>query len=198
MTTASRASNGRMSTSSMLASWVGLLLSLIGLSWGSPVASAEVRFPCEAMASTYEAAATSNGAHERPSSAHAPFGHTAPVRDDLGATSAAASVAIEVCAVAAKPAIGFAEGLGHTALTPGRLQHGTKNLTKAGVLPAWSGKSSPAIIERSFTPILEHPTATSNHTLGGTRVRGFLGDINGQQVAAFVYKEGPYQGQLAS
>ena len=100
--------------------------------------------------------------------------------------------------VAAKPAVGFAEGLGHTALTPGRLQHGTKNLTKAGVLPAWSGKTSPGIIERAFTPILEHPTATFNHTLGGTRVRGFLGDINGQQVAAFVYKEGPYQGQLAS
>ncbi len=100
--------------------------------------------------------------------------------------------------VAAKPAVGFAEGLGHTALTPGRLQHGTKNLTKAGVLPAWSGKTSPGIIERAFTPILEHPAATFDHTLGGTRVRGFLGDINGKQVAAFVYKEGPYQGQLAS
>lgn len=99
---------------------------------------------------------------------------------------------------AAKPAVGFAEGLGHTALTPGRLQHGTKNLTKAGVLPAWSGKTSPGTIERAFTPILEHPTATFDHALGGTRVRGFLGDINGQQVAAFVYKEGPYQGQLAS
>lgn len=100
--------------------------------------------------------------------------------------------------VAANTAIGFAEGLGKTALTPGRLQHGTKNLTKAGVLPAWSGKSSPGIIERSFVPILERPTATFDHALGGTRVRGFLGDIDGNQVALFVYKEGPYQGQLAS
>ncbi len=121
-----------------------------------------------------------------------------------GTTNRSASVrnrdlsAFERLQVAAKPAVGFAEGLGHTALTPGRLQHGTKNLTKAGVLPAWSGKTSPGIIERAFTPILEHPTATFDHTLGGTRVRGFLGDINGRQVAAFVYKEGPYQGQLAS
>lgn len=99
---------------------------------------------------------------------------------------------------AAKTPIGFAEGLGKTALTPGRLQHGTKNLTKAGVLPAWSGKNSPGIIERAFVPILERPTATFDHTLGGTRVRGFLGDIDGNQVAVFVYKEGPYQGQLAS
>ena len=96
------------------------------------------------------------------------------------------------------PAIGYAEGLGRTALTPNRLQHGTANLTKAGVLPAWSGKTSPGIIERAFTPILESPAATFGHMLGETRVQGFLGEINGQQVAAFVYREGPYQGQLAS
>ncbi len=98
----------------------------------------------------------------------------------------------------ASSAIGFAEGLGKTALTPGRLQHGTKNLTKAEVLPAWSGKESPGIIERAFVPILERPTATFNHELGGTRVRGFLGNIKDRHVAVFVYKEGPYQGQLAS
>ena len=101
-------------------------------------------------------------------------------------------------ASAAKPAVGFAKGLGETALTSGRLQHGTKNLVDAGVLPAWSGKNSPGIIRRALTPVLEHPSATFDHTLGGTSVRGFLGDIDGQQIAAFVYKEGPYQGQLAS
>ncbi len=115
------------------------------------------------------------------------LGEAAPQADFVVATG-----------VAANPAIGFAGGLGKTALTPGRLQHGTKNLTKAGVLPAWSGKNSPGIIERAFVPILERPTATFDHTLGGTRVRGFLGDIDGNQVALFVYKEGPYQGQLAS
>lgn len=33
-------------------------------------------------------------------------------------------------AVAAKPAVGFAEGLGKSALTPNRLQHGTKDLQR--------------------------------------------------------------------
>lgn len=39
----------------------------------------------------------------------------------------------------ASSAIGFREGLGKTALVPGRLQHGTKNLTKAEGPRAWSG-----------------------------------------------------------
>lgn len=96
------------------------------------------------------------------------------------------------------PAIGFAEGLGKSALTPGRLQHGTRHLTEKGILPAWSGTKSPAIIERALTPILEHPAATFDHVLGDKPVRGFLGEIDGQQVVIFVYKAGPYQGQLAS
>jgi hypothetical protein len=31
-----------------------------------------------------------------------------------------------------------------------------------------------------------------------TRVKGFLGDLDGTEVAVFVYKEGSYAGQLAS
>lgn len=99
---------------------------------------------------------------------------------------------------AADSAVGFAEGLGKSALTPNRLQHGTRHLTEEGLLPAWSGKNSPALIERALTPILEHPTATFDHTLGGQAVRGFAGEIDGTRVAVFVYKEGKYQGQLAT
>lgn len=69
---------------------------------------------------------------------------------------------------------------------------------KAGLLPTWSGKTSPEAIKRAFVPILEHPTATVDHQLGNHQVKGFLGDINGQRVAIFVYKDGPYAGQLAS
>jgi hypothetical protein len=98
----------------------------------------------------------------------------------------------------AKPAIGYAEGFGESALTPQRLQHGTKHLTKAGLLPSWSGKNSPDIIKRELVPILERPTATFDHTLGDYRVRGFLGEIDGKEVAVFVFKEGPYAGELAS
>ena len=109
-----------------------------------------------------------------------------------------AAKAAEAAQKAARAPIGFAEGLGQTALTGNRLQHGTRHLTESGVLPAWSGKNSPDIIKRALVPILEHPTATFEHTVGGTATRGFLGEIDGQQVAVFVYSEGQYQGQLAT
>jgi len=98
----------------------------------------------------------------------------------------------------ARPAIGFAPGEGASALTPGRLQHGTAHLTEKGVLPAWSGKNSPQLIRDTLSPILENPTATFNSTLGGTQVKGFIGTVNGQTVAVKVYAEGPSVGQLAT
>jgi hypothetical protein len=97
-----------------------------------------------------------------------------------------------------KPTIGYVEGAGESALTPNRLQHGSRHLTEAGLLPNWSGKNSPEIIKREFVPILEHPTATVDHMLGKNRVKGFIGEIDGERVAIFVFKDGPYQGQLAS
>jgi len=54
------------------------------------------------------------------------------------------------------------------------------------------------LIRDALSPILEHPTATFNDTLGGTAVKGFLGNIGDQQVAVSIFKEGPYQGQLAT
>jgi hypothetical protein len=98
----------------------------------------------------------------------------------------------------ARPAIGFAPGEGASALTPGRLQHGTAHLTEKGVLPAWSGKNSPQLIRDTLSPILENPTATFNSTLGGRQVKGFIGTVNGQTVAVQVYAEGPSVGQLAT
>ncbi|MFG1912403.1 DUF6531 domain-containing protein [Kribbella sp. NPDC048928] len=98
----------------------------------------------------------------------------------------------------AVPALGYAEGTGISALTPNRLQHGTKHLVTAGLLPQWSGKKSPEIIRRELVPILEHPDATVNHQLGDYQVKGFLGVIDSKLVAVFVYKDGPYAGQLAS
>jgi hypothetical protein len=94
--------------------------------------------------------------------------------------------------------IGFAPGEGVSALTPGRLQHGTRHLTDAGVLPAWSGTNSPQLIRNTLSPILENPTATFNNALGGTQVKGFIGTVNGQTVAVQVYAEGPLAGQLAT
>lgn len=106
---------------------------------------------------------------------------------------------VERVRVAAKTPIGFAPGEGVSALTANRLQHGTRHLTEAGALPAWRGKSSPDLIRRTLSTILERPTGTFDHTLrGGAPVKGFLGEIDGQQVALMVYKQGPYQGQLAT
>lgn len=95
-------------------------------------------------------------------------------------------------------AIGFVPGEGVSALTASRLQHGTMHLERAGLLPRWSATRSPGIIHRSLSPILEHPAATVDHLLGGVPVKGFIGDLGGQQVAVFVFKQGPFQGQLAS
>jgi RHS repeat-associated protein len=101
-------------------------------------------------------------------------------------------------AIAGPQAIGFAPGEGASALTASRLQHGTRHLTDAGLLPTWRGTTSPGIIRGSLGPVLERPMATFDHSLGGTAVRGFLGELNGQRIAVFVFKEGPLQGQLAT
>jgi hypothetical protein len=58
------------------------------------------------------------------------------------------------------------------------------------------GYESPDVIKRAFGPILEHPSATVDHKLAEDQVEGFLGEIDGQQVAVFVYKEGPLVGRL--
>ncbi len=98
----------------------------------------------------------------------------------------------------ARPVVGFAPGEGVSALTAGRLQHGTAYLTEKGILPAWSGRNSPQLIRDTLRPILENPTATFNNTLGGTQVKGFIGTVNGRAVAVQVYAEGPFAGQLAT
>ena len=49
-----------------------------------------------------------------------------------------------------------------------------------------------------MTPLLEKPLRTFDHRLGDTDVKGFLGAIDGQEVAVFVCREGEYAGQSAS
>ncbi|MGU3292538.1 putative T7SS-secreted protein [Williamsia sp. M5A3_1d] len=102
------------------------------------------------------------------------------------------------CGDAEKPRVGFAEGTADSVLSSDRLQHGTRHLTEAGLLPSWSGRTSPGLIRDLLTPILEHPSATFEHTLGGTRVRGFVGQLDDRAVALFVYEEGAMQGKLAT
>lgn len=67
------------------------------------------------------------------------------------------------------------------------------------MLQPWRGSTSPQLIRDALGPVLERPLATFDHVLrGGAPVKGFLGEVNGQQVVLFIYKQGPYQGQLAT
>jgi hypothetical protein len=98
---------------------------------------------------------------------------------------------------AARGAIGFAEGLGKTAFTPNRLQHASRHLTDAGLLPNWSKRTGELFTEMG-SKILENPLATFDHKLGGTAVKGFHGKVDGTDVVFFVFKEGKYQGEVAT
>jgi hypothetical protein len=99
---------------------------------------------------------------------------------------------------ASKNVIGFAQGTGKTAFTPNRLQHASRHLTDSGLLPNWSKATGQKFTDLG-TNILENPTATFDHVLrGGQKVKGFMGKVDGQNVAVMVYKEGKFQGQVAT
>lgn len=100
--------------------------------------------------------------------------------------------------LAPKNVIGFAEGTGKTAFAPNRLQHASRHLTDSGILPNWSKATGQKFTEIG-TKILEKPSATFDHVLrGGQKVKGFIGKVDGQDVAIMVYKEGKFQGQVAT
>ena len=94
--------------------------------------------------------------------------------------------------------VGFAPGLGRSAFTPNRLQHASRHLTEEGILGNWSKATGEEFTELGAR-ILENPSATFAHVLrGGHAVRGFLGGAGGKKVAILVYKDGKYQGQVAT
>jgi hypothetical protein len=116
---------------------------------------------------------------------------------DLRSTRTAAG-----CGGAAKArpnAIGFAPGTGRSALSDeGRLQHASRHLQEAGVLPGWKGKTSPELYRQKVAPILERPQATFDDTLGGVPTKVFTGQIDGHDVALHVFKQGKHQGQIGT
>jgi hypothetical protein len=99
---------------------------------------------------------------------------------------------------ASKSVVSFTEGAGKSAFTANRLQHASRHLIDAGVFPNWSTATGQKFIEVG-SRILESPTATFDHVLrGGQPVKGFMGNINGKDVALMIYKEGPLKGQIAT
>ena len=97
-----------------------------------------------------------------------------------------------------KGIIGFAKGTARSAFTPNRLQHASRHLTDAGLLPNWSKATAEKFVEIGSN-ILENPKATFDHVLkGGHKVKGFIGEVNGKKVAFMVFKDGPHKGQVAT
>jgi hypothetical protein len=67
-----------------------------------------------------------------------------------------------------------------------------------GIWPNWSKATGETFVELG-TRIVESPTATFNHVLkGGQPVKGFLGQVERQNVAVLVFKEGPNAGKAAT
>jgi len=70
---------------------------------------------------------------------------------------------------------------------------------KEGLIPN-AGSLAPRVeaMKNLLTPVLESPAASFNWRVGATHARGFIGNVGGQDVFAFVAKEGAYAGQVIS
>ena len=98
----------------------------------------------------------------------------------------------------ADEAIGFASGLGRSAFAPDRLQHASRHLTDAGLLPNWSKATGEAFTQLG-SRILENPQMTFDAVLqGNAAVKGFVGESGGKTVVFFVFKGGDRSGQIAT
>ena len=95
--------------------------------------------------------------------------------------------------VATNTPIGFAPGAADDALSNiGRVDHSARNLLDQGVRQGTSGsKAVRSAFQDGARSILENPAQTFDHVMaqGGQRVKGFVGEINGQKVVVFVAKE---------
>jgi RHS repeat-associated protein len=80
----------------------------------------------------------------------------------------------------------------------GRVQHAARHLTDAGILPQWS-RNTLDLARQLYTNILSHPGKVFDHVLeGGATVTGYLSQIDGKNVAVFIYKADALAGQIAT
>jgi hypothetical protein len=94
-------------------------------------------------------------------------------------------------------AVGFSTGYARSALDPARLQHASRHLIQAGLLPNWSNPTRHQFIQLA-EQILEHPSAAFDHRLGTTMARGFAGPLGNRLVVVFVFKQGALAGKVAT
>ena len=65
-------------------------------------------------------------------------------------------------------------------------------------MPNWSKATGKRFAELGSN-IVENPSATFNHTLrGGQRVKEFLGQVEGKDVAIMIFRDGKNQGKVAT
>jgi hypothetical protein len=79
----------------------------------------------------------------------------------------------------------------------GRVHHAARHLIEANILPNWS-KQTEVLAKELFTKVLSKPEYVFDHMLKGTPVTGYLAEVNGEKIAVFIFKTGPYAGQIAS
>ncbi|MEZ4527775.1 MAG: hypothetical protein R2941_17820 [Desulfobacterales bacterium] len=100
---------------------------------------------------------------------------------------------------ASKKVIGFAEGTVETALTGMRGGgHAIRHIEGNLIPNTGSLQSRVDAFKQIATPILENPRHAADWRIGGTQARAFLGEVNGQNLAIVVAKEGPHQGKVIS
>lgn len=91
------------------------------------------------------------------------------------------------------------EGIDFALDNVGRLQHSFKH---AGDIKQFDGvnwnKQTGESWKNFNADILENATDTFDNVLGGTKVKGFYKNVDGQHIATYIYSEGKNQGKLAT
>ncbi len=94
-------------------------------------------------------------------------------------------------------------GLGETEIdralsSAERVQHDARHLIDSGILPKWNN-STKEIAQSLYKTILSEPSYIFDSVLkGGESVRGYIGSIDGQNIAVLLYTSGDKIGQIAT
>jgi RHS repeat-associated protein len=91
------------------------------------------------------------------------------------------------------------EGIEFALKSTSRLQHAFKHAQDINqfVGKTWNNATKEAW-SKFNTDILENATKSFDNVLGGTKVKGFYKNVDGQDVATYIYAEGKNQGEIAT
>ncbi|MBA4495505.1 RHS repeat-associated core domain-containing protein [Paenactinomyces guangxiensis] len=99
--------------------------------------------------------------------------------------------------VASKPVIRLSnEGIDYALSNQSRLQHSFKHAKDLG-FGNWNKQTSTEW-KNYIRNVLENPSKSFDNVLGRDKVKGFYKEVDGNNVAVYIYKDGKYQGQVAT